>query len=277
MYADDTQLYITLDPGDTSESLQKLEKCIEEIKIWMQQNYLKLNNEKTEFIIFGSCSNLKKLGDVSITVGDNKILPSKAVRNLGVIYDPALKMEEHINSISRTANMYLYNIGRIRKFVSPEACKTIVHAFITSRLDYANSLLYGLPKYMINKLQRIQNNAARLITRTPRRDHISPVLKRLHWLPIQERIQFKLLSLTYKAIHNQAPIYLKEMMTEQKPNRPLRSEDDNRLQVKKYKTRFGDRTFTASSAKLWNNLPKDLRNKSTLQTFKKHLKTFLFK
>jgi len=114
--------------------------------LWLRKNFLKLNDEKTEFIIFGNGQNVKQFEQIQIKVGNHNVPISKTVRNLGIIYDQRLTMESHISSISRTCSMYLYNIGRVRKYLTKDACKTLVHAFIISRLDYGNALLYGLPK-----------------------------------------------------------------------------------------------------------------------------------
>ena len=102
--------------------------------------------------------------------------------------DSTLSMTNHISTICRTAYMHLHNISRIRRYLTPEATKSLVHAFIMSRLDYGNALLAGLPFEHLKKLQRIQNIAARIITFTPRRDHITPILKQLHWLQTSHRI-----------------------------------------------------------------------------------------
>ena len=149
---------------------------------------------------------------VRITVGGSTLSPSSHVRNLGVIFDSTLTMTNHISTIWRTAYMHLHNISRIRRYLTPEATKSLVHAFIMSRLDYGNALLAGLPLEHLKKLQRIQNIAARIITFTPRRDHITPILKQLHWLPIKRRIEFKILLHVFRCINGTAPRYLADML-----------------------------------------------------------------
>ena len=277
MYADDTQLYISLNSDNLHISIQKLEDCIVETRLWLRKNFLKLNDEKTEFIIFGNGQNVKQFEQIQIKVGNHNVPISKTVRNLGIIYDQRLTMESHISSISRTCSMYLYNIGRVRKYLTKDACKTLVHAFIISRLDYCNALLYGLPKSSIYRLQKIQNNAARIITRTKRREHISPVLRSLHWLPILSRIDHKIMSLTFKAINNLAPKYLQEMITIYEPTRTLRSQSASLLQVPKIgKTKLIDRGFPAAAAEKWNSLPETIRQSTSIQTFQKRIKHYIF-
>ena len=114
-----------------------------------------------------------------------------------------------------------HNIRRISKYLDQESLLTLTHAFITSRLDYCNSLLYGAPVTQIEKLQRIQNAAARLITRSPKFCHMGPILRQLHWLPIRSRIHHKILTLTFKSIHSLAPSYLSELITTSRPSRKL--------------------------------------------------------
>ena len=122
-------------------------------------------------------------------------------------------MGDHITKTSSAAFYYLYNIRRIRKYLSKECTETLIHAFISSRLDYCNSLLYGLPAYQIQKLQRVQNSAARLVFHESKFCHITPLLRALHWLPVAYRIVFKILLLTFKAIHKLAPTYISELVS----------------------------------------------------------------
>ena len=143
------------------------------------------------------------------------------VTNLGVVLDQNLNMDRHISRTSKSAFFHLHNIRRISKYLDQESLLTLTHAFITSRLDYCNSLLYGAPVTQIEKLQRIQNAAARLITRSPKFCHMGPILRQLHWLPIRSRIHHKILTLTFKSIHSLAPSYLSELITTSRPSRVL--------------------------------------------------------
>ena len=150
-------------------------------------------------------------------------------------------------------------------------------AFISSRLDNANSLLYGLPDYQIKRLQRIQNTAARILTRTAKHDHITPVLKELHWLPVEKRIMYKIILLTYRCLHNLAPPYLSCLLELHESERNLRSTQKFLLKApKSNKKSFGDRAFTNAAPRLWNSLPLQIRQCKTLSSFKTNLKTHLF-
>ena len=174
---------------------------------------------------------------------------------------------------------HLHNIRRICKYLDQESLLTLTHAFITSRLDYCNSLLYGAPVTQIEKLQRIQNAAARLITRSPKFCHMGPILRQLHWLPIRSRIHHKILTLTFKSIHGLAPSYLSELITTSRPSRySLRSSQSTMLihPPAKMLSTLGDRTFSTAAPQLWNRLPPALRNQLTLlQPFQKSTKIIL--
>ena len=155
----------------------------------------------------------------------------------------------------------------------------IYHAYITSRLDYSNGLLYGLPIDLTKRLQSVMNAAARLITKTRKYDHITPVLKELHWLPVKFRSQFKIVLMVYKCMHSLAPVYLSDRL-QLKPARGLRSDNKfilivprTKLQMKSY----GDRAFSIAGPILWNKLPIEIKLSKSVNVFKKSLKTYLFK
>ena len=154
----------------------------------------------------------------------------------------------------------------------------LVHAFITSRVDYCNSLLYGLPNYQLNKLQRVLNASARLVCNAPRFCQISPLLRGLHWLPVKARIEFKILLITFKAIHGLAPKYLCDLLTSKSSLYNLRSSDSIILSMPAARSKtLGDRALMAAAPRLWNSLPKELRAITNVNSFKAHIKTYLFK
>ena len=204
MYADDTQSYITCE-GD-QVPIHIIESCIENIRGWMRENMLVLNDGKTEIVHFSS--KFKGVGPVTrcnVRIGDVSIHPSNTVRNLGVTMDTAGSMSAHVVNICKSASHALWKIGKIRNILDQSTTEKLIHAFITSRLDYCNSLLFGLPSYEIQKLQTIQNSAARLVLRTRKTDHITPCLYKLHWLPVKQRIEFKILCFTFTVLNGLAP------------------------------------------------------------------------
>ena len=174
----------------------------------MIKNKFKINDSKTEFIIFRSPLLKQNLSDLSVSVGNMHVSPSSKVRDLGVVFDQYLTFHDHISGICKSTHFHLRGIGRIRNLLTFDATAQLIHALITSRLDFCNSILYNLPNKQIERLQRIQNQAARMLKRIPRRNHISPILRELHWLRIHDIIIFKILLLTHKAVNNTAPEYL---------------------------------------------------------------------
>lgn len=169
----------------------------------------------TEFIIIGSKQRLSKLNECSIRVGSNDVqFPVNTVRNLvGSWFDSNLSMSTHINKLCSTAFFYLHNIQGIRKYFDQKSLLTLLLAFITSRLDYCNSLLYGLPNTEISKLQTVNNAAARTVTFSSKFSHVTPVLCELHWLPVRFRISFKMLLIVFKSLLGQTPLYISNLIS----------------------------------------------------------------
>ena len=188
-----------------------------------------------------------------------------------------MSMDAHITSVSKACYYNIFNISRIRHYLDLQTCKTLMHCLVTSKLDYCNSLYANMPSKSIQKLQRIQNSAARCISRCSRYDHITPVLHSLHWLPVSARITFKLLAITHDCVHNKNfPSYLKELISPYTPRRSLRSSSDSLLTQPKSLNRLFERAFSFVSPQLWNSLPQNLRTVTTKDTFKSQLKTHLF-
>jgi hypothetical protein len=243
-YADDEQLILSFKPGlqsDESQAVKNMEKCIDEIRRFLQDNKLCNNSNKTEFMLIGSKHNLKKINCNNITVDCSKIEASKSVKNLGVIFDRLMKMDEQVSNMCKKAFFNIKNIAHIRNSLDKEDAKTAVHALVTPHLDYGKALLSGVTSKNLNRLQVAQNSAARLIERLRRNDRISHIRKELHWLPVKARIEFKILSLTWKALNNQAPIYLAELLSPTNHHRNLRSNQRNLLDVPRSCLTFGDR------------------------------------
>ena len=174
----------------------------------MIRNNLKINESKTEFFIITSSFLKQSFDNLYIMDGDSNIVSSKSVRNLGVIFDKCIKLDYHIYSVCKSTYFLLRNIGGIRSILSNDACDQLIHSLVTVRLDYCNSILYGLSDNSLYRLQKIENTAARIFARVPRFAHISATLFDLHWLQIRYRITFKIGILTYQAYHRTAPSYL---------------------------------------------------------------------
>ena len=276
-YADDTQIYVLIKPPDRVSKMSKLEECICDIQTWLTENKLMLNASKTELLHVKSCYARAEPRDVTLTIGTTTISPSLVVRDLGVVFDKHLKMVNHVNGICRRASYAIYKIGKLRRYLDSGNTQKLVHAFISSRLDNCNSILAGLPCKELSKLQRVQNMAARVVTLSRKSTHITPVMQELHWLPIRQRIVYKILLLTYKILVGEAPAYLSDLVSRYNPKRTLRSSSRALLSEKPCKTTTYGRSFSNVAPKLWNALPDNLRMSRTLTNFKSGLKTHLFK
>ena len=278
LYADDTQIYTSINPtqADADIAVLKIERCIDEIRQWMNANFLKLNDSKTEFIIVGNNVQISKVSIPPVKIGSADITPSVHVRNLGVFLDSGLTMEKQVSTISRAVCASIRNIGRVRRYLTNDAAKTIVNALVVPRIDSCNSLLFGVSDLQLTRLQKLQNMAARLITLTKRSDHITPILEELHWLPVAQRIVFKYCLLVHKITHGKAPAYLNNVVQPYIPKRILRSSQQALLSPMRARTNWGNRAFEMAAPTIWNNLPFNIRMNSTIDKFKKDLKTHLF-
>ena len=179
----------------------------------------------------------------------------------------------------QNAYFNIRNLSKLRKNLDKETVKTAVNSLVTPHLDYGNGLLYGTKNHLLNKLQVAQNSAVRLIEKLRKHDRVSDHRKQLHWLPIPARIQFKLMTTTWKALNDQAPKYI-QLLLRRKPqqNHNLRSNSKRLLDepISRNKNSFEDRAFSFVAPKLWNNLKDYVRNATTLTSFKTNLKTHLF-
>ena len=278
-YADDTQLYLVVKPDDRTSPIHKFEKCVQDIRTWSIKNKLVLNDGKTEIIHIYSnfTKNCPTCPDINI--GNVTITPKTEVRDLGVIFDKHLAFMSQINNVCKSAFYALNDIRKIRKYLDSHSTERLIHAFISSRIDNCNSLYSGLPVAEIEKLQRVQNAAERLLTGSKQTEHITPTLRNLHWLPVEQRIKFKTALLVYKALNGMPPSYIKELVVPYTSARRLRSCDKSLLKIPKSRTSsFGDRMFGAAAPRLWNSLPDNIRlNNSSIDDFKRSLKTYLFK
>ena len=237
-----------------------MNECLSDIDKWMSINRLKLNKVKTKlFYLFSKSNPPQSLPPLHF--GTDVIKPSSNARNIGDIFDTTMSMLPHANNVCKSAFYHRRTISRIRKYLLTQTTDILIQAFVTSKLDHWNSLLYNVPKNIIKKLQSVQNAAGRQITRPRKCDYITPILFHLHWLPVSEQINFKILLLTFKALHQQSPTYIQDLITRYLLSRSLQSSFMLSLNPVSFNLKtYGSRAFAVSAPKLWNKLPDDIRS-----------------
>ena len=279
-YADDSQLYVSFKPKSPLEIQNAsvvMESCIDAVRQWMNFHRLKMNNTKTEVLLISSIRRSIP-NPLPLRMGDSVVRVVHEARNIGVIFDSYLKMDKQVGNICKRCFCHLRNLSRLRPYLRQSALEQLVHCFISSLLDCNNALLLGTTDSNLSKLQKVQNAAARIITGTRKREHITPVLKRLHWLPVRQRIEFKILLLVFKCIQGLAPAYLCELVSYNIADRTLRSNDQLQLEIPFTRSAMlYERSFSVAGPRLWNALPQEVRLSTTVCSFKSKLKTQLFK
>ncbi len=272
LYADDTQIYLPMRVGENNGS-NLLFACLEEVKSWMTQNLLQLNQSKTEIMFFGP---VRGCLDMSTYLGSWSDYCHDQIRNLGVVFDPELKFDKQINAVVKSCFFQIRSIARLKPILSRKDLEKVINAFVLSRLDYCNVLYVESCQTTISRLQLVQNAAARLLVGAKKSDHISPILASLKWLPVNYRIKYKTLLYVFKAVHGMAPAYVSELIAVRQAPRSLRSNNKLLLTVPRTHLKLkGDRAFAVAGPKLWNSLPQVLREVSTLNVFKVEVKNYL--
>jgi hypothetical protein len=261
LYADDTQLFISFSAPDFSQNISHLETTIDTVSTWMSANLLSLNQSKTEFLLIGLPKQLSKVSDAALLMPSNvTITPSDSARNLGIIFDSSLTMSDHISSVTKSCFLSIRDLRRIRNTLDFTTAKTIATSLIHTKVDYCNSLFLNLPRSQLDRLQLVLNSAARAVSRTPHFTHITPVLESLHWLKIDQRIHYKILSITYKTLQSRNPSYLHNLLCIQSDTCTRSS---TLVTLKRptvcSRLRITERSFTHHAPVLWNALPKEFR------------------
>ena len=236
---------------------------------------------RTEFLLIGTKQQRLTFSQLTTLSLGNDIIPvSSSARNLGFIFDSDMSFTDQINSLSKSCHFHIRDIRRIRHLLPLSAAPALANSLVSGKLDYCNSLYNGISQANLNKIQRIQNTLARVVTNTSKFEHITPILKKLHWLPIKQRIDYKLCLLTYKTLQIQQPTYLYNSLSFPSHSLSTRSSDSSVLSIPYVRTSLGKRAFSQFSViapRLWNSLPPDTRNLLSLPTFCSKLKAHLFK
>ena len=248
----------------------------------MSSNRLKLNADKTEFMWLGTRQQLSKLDPQSLLVGGQQVTPQHSARNLGVLIDDQLTMDTHAKSIVRSCFYQLRQLRSVKRSLTLEARRSLATAFIASRVDYCNAVFYGVSKSTIGRLQSCLNAAARLVVGVGKYAHVTPVLRDvLHWLPVEQRVTFKIALLAFDCVRGTCPTYFRDVCTPLDTldgRSRLRSAHRGDLRVPATNTtRLGPRSFRVAAPTVWNSLPHQLHASNSREQFRSGLKTHLFR
>jgi hypothetical protein len=236
----------------------------------MNAHFLKLNAGKSKLLVFSPHNLRDKVYIDNVYLGSNLFIPvTLEAMNLGVRLDSQLNFSSYISMLLSLCYKQVANIGKIRRYLTVDEIKSLVHALIMCRVDGCNSILYGISEFELSRLQRLQNSCARLIYGKRKFDRVSGLFHELHWLPVKRRIIFKALLFVYKIFLGIAPSYLVNCLT-------IINQENRILYVPKTLTSYGDRAFTNFAPRLWNALPDFIRRADTIGFFKSHLKHHLF-
>lgn len=267
-----------------TSSFLTIESCLVAVQSWMWSNMLKLNPDKTEFILLGSKQHLSKLSRFCpVSILGSRLNPSNKVKNLGVVFDSHMSLSNHISSVCRSCYYHIRDLNRMRKAISKNVATMLANALVSSRVDYCNSLFYSLTSNEINRLQRVQNTLARIILKLPYRSTTNEARRSLHWLPIRSRSVFKILNIAYKALQTGQPQYIKSLLDYYTCTRDTRRSQPQLkyLQLPPHSKnctsiRHLDLSFHYAAPKLWNSLPVEIRTAPSLSSFRSRLKSYLF-
>lgn len=269
-YADDTQILHAF--KIQQPDIRELQDCLAVVQAWMRSSSLVLNDDKTEIKVF---SRATLTAPLNFAIFDRPP-ETTSTRSLGFILDSAMSFRDQIDAVCKSANFHLYRIRAIRNRIDTATARTMVNWLVMSRVTSFLSLYHGLPNRDTHRLQLIQNKAARLVCQVHPREHITPTLRELQWLPITALAEQRLLHIAHKAIYTGQPTYIAGLLTMYDPPRDLRSRGGSLLVQPRCRGRYGERCFSFAAPKLWNSLPEDLRTNPSFSVFKRKLFIHIF-
>ena len=276
-YADDTQLYCSISTSEFASEVTRLQDCVRDVSDWFLTNCMQLNGDKSEAVLFALGAQAAKVDPkATVDIVGSAMELSADIRSLGVHMDGKLNMDRHVNSVCSSCYYHIRALRHIRPSLNQETAANVGRSVVSSRLDYCNSLMYGISRANMKKLQRVQNALIRVICSLGPRDSVSGARRDLHWLPIEQRIIFKIAVLTFNCRRRSAPPYLCDLVHDYLPRRTLRSGDGVTLEVPRTKTVTAERAFSVAAPTIWNDLPLKLRQTTYFNGFKTELKTHLF-
>ena len=267
---DDTQVYIAAD-RTYSRQLASLQECLGAVHTWLLHNSLCLNPAKSDVIVFTPSRQQHTTKLDTVSVSSQPVIPSLTVKSLGIVLDNRLSMDQHVADVCKNCYFHIRTLHHVRSSLPDDVVRTVACSIVQSRLDYCNALFTDMSEANLSKLQRVQNTLAR-----GKYEQLTPALSELHWLPVRQRIDFKVATLTFKVRQSGHPTYFSQQLSDYISNRSLRSASQHRLHTQPTRTVLAQRGFTSAAPKIWNSLREDLRNCCSLETFRRKVITHLF-
>ena len=278
-YADDTQVYVAVSKSSISTTIDNLQNCMSAVHLWLTQNGLVINPDKSEAVLFSTVQSnaASQFPLTSIDVAGSAVPLTDSLKLLGVMLDRHLTFGQHVQNVCRTSQYHIRALRHIRSSLTADMARTVACALVNSRLDYANAVLYKTSRANITKLQRVQNSLARVIMNNKRTDHMHPVLEQLHWLPVSYRIDYKVATLAFKVRSTGSPVYLRNIINYYEPTRELRSSNQLLLSRPSTTTEIARRAFSQAATTVWNELPLNIRSAETFGHFRTLLRTHYYR
>ena len=270
-YVDDNKLYITFPVQQRASVLEDMNKDLTKIRNWCFDNRLLLNASKTKLMLFGSRQMIAKIPNFNLSLLGKDLVPTRCARDLGVIFDDRLTFSDHTVKTVSSCMSSLAQINRAKHAFDKDLLVTIIKGLVFSKMFYCSSVWSNTSVTNINKLQAIQNFAARIVTRSRKFDHITPILKQLCWIPVKDHLFYRDALLTFKCMNGMAPTNLCSRFIKRGTISGRSTRNANILDIPRYKTATGQRSFLYRAVTIWNNLPSDIKLSSTMNIFKRKL------
>ena len=275
-FADDTQILHTGTINEINQLVKETENTLTQTKYYFNKNGLLVNPNKTQCIFIGSRQNIARIPrDTVISFGNSEIKPSVHVKNLGVYLDQYMSFERHVDEIYKKTMSSLIYLNRVKNQVTPDMRVILVQTLALSYLNYCSNIWGTTSRTQLHRIQKLQNFAAKVAVGNGRKyDHATPYINKLNWSKIDKKCILDTCILTYKFLNKLLPEWLMTFTLVSTIN-PVPTRQSNDLIVPRTQTYTGERSFKVRAPKLWNTLPQDVKDSSSLNTFKRKVKNFI--
>ena len=276
-YVDDTKMYLSFNVKDKDISITDLQQDLTSIRNWCFNNSLLINPDKTKLIVFGTKQMLSRLDDFKLSLLGKELTPCDSVRDLGVYVDSQLSYDKHVSKTVSSCVSRLCQINRVKHVFDKRTLKLVINALVFSRLFYCSSVWSNTAKKNVDKLQLVQNFAARIVANKRKYEHVTPILRSLNWLPVRDQLYFRDAVLAFKCMSGLAPVYLSDKLITRSTvsKRELETRNSQMLNIPLFRTATGQKTFYYRTVNIWNNLNNDIKLCIDVNSFRNKLRGVL--